>query len=71
MLSFINPIAAGGFLVVLILVLYKHRRGRAQVNPLHLPYPPGPPPLPIIGNLFDLARENEIKAYLELSNKYG
>jgi len=36
-----------------------------------LPYPPGPRPLPFIGNLFDLARENEAAAYLELAQKYG
>jgi len=42
-----------------------------KVNPRNLPYPPGPRPLPVIGNLLDLARGNEAAAYSELARKYG
>lgn len=37
----------------------------------NLPYPPGPRPLPLIGNLFDLAHENEAAEYFELAQKHG
>ncbi|KXN85117.1 O-methylsterigmatocystin oxidoreductase [Leucoagaricus sp. SymC.cos] len=47
--------------------LYLRRRD----NPRGLPYPPGPKPLPLIGNLFDFARENESAAYLGMAHKYG
>jgi hypothetical protein len=36
-----------------------------------LPYPPGPPPLPIIGNLFDIPKEFSWLSYTQLSRKYG
>ncbi|KAF5381630.1 hypothetical protein D9615_005548 [Tricholomella constricta] len=55
----------------LIIYLHKRRRDRTQANPHSLPYPPGPRPLPIIGNLLDLARGNEIETYLQLYKTYG
>jgi hypothetical protein len=36
-----------------------------------LPYPPGPPPLPIIGNLLDIPKEFSWLTYTQLSRKYG
>jgi hypothetical protein len=42
---------------------YQKRRG--------LPYPPGPRPLPLIGNLLDIPREFSWLWYLQLSKKYG
>ncbi|KAI0291060.1 cytochrome P450 [Multifurca ochricompacta] len=36
-----------------------------------VPYPPGPPPLPVIGNLFDIPKEFSWLTYTELSKKYG
>jgi hypothetical protein len=35
------------------------------------PYPPGPPPLPFIGNLFDIPKEFSWLSYIQLSKKYG
>lgn len=32
---------------------------------------PGPPPLPILGNLLDLDRSNTIKSFNDLGKKYG
>jgi hypothetical protein len=40
------------------------RRGR-------LPYPPGPRPLPLIGNLFDIPKEFSWLSYAQLSKKHG
>jgi len=53
------------------LLFYKRRQACLRVNPQSLPYPPGPPPCLLVGNLFDLARENEVEAYVALAKKYG
>lgn len=37
----------------------------------NLPYPPGPKPLPLLGNIFDLTREKEVEAYAKVAEKYG
>ena len=36
-----------------------------------LPYPPGPRPLPLVGNLFDIPKEFSWLSYAELSKKHG
>jgi hypothetical protein len=36
-----------------------------------LSYPPGPPSMPIIGNLLDVPKEAPWVAYADLSKKYG
>jgi hypothetical protein len=42
---------------------YKRRRG--------LPYPPGPPSFPVIGNLLDVPKESPWAKYADASKKYG
>jgi hypothetical protein len=36
-----------------------------------IPYPPGPPSRPIIGNLLDVPKDAPWIAYANMSNKYG
>jgi len=63
---FIN--AVDWFALFLFLYLFfafrDHRRRRG------LPYPTGPPSLPIIGNLLDVPKEVSC-AYADMSKKYG
>ena len=49
----------------LLVVVRDHRRRRG------LPYPPGPPSRPIIGNLLDFPKDMPWSAYTEMSKKYG
>ena len=52
------------FLVALAYIRdYRRRRG--------LPYPPGPPPLPLIGNLLHFPREFSWTTFSDLSKKHG
>jgi hypothetical protein len=68
-LSFKQLLAFFPFLFLFSIV--RRRNAQKKANPHGLPYPPGPKPLPVLGNLFDLARENESQAYLRLAHKYG
>ena len=36
-----------------------------------IPYPPGPKPWPIIGNLLDSPKQSQWTTYTEMSKKYG
>src|SRR6266576_4953820 len=36
-----------------------------------LPYPPGPPPRPIIGNILDIPKDTPWITYVDMSRKYG
>jgi len=58
------------FLLSLTYLLWK-LYVRCRDNPRSLPFPPGPKPLPLVGNLFDFPRENESVAYLKMAQKYG
>lgn len=71
--EYITPYIAPTFLFIfLVLCIFLRRRlVRQLANPKGLPYPPGPKPLPIVGNLFDLARSNETGIYERLAKEYG
>jgi hypothetical protein len=51
------------FVVLLSIRDYRRRRG--------LLFPPGPRPLPLIGNLLDVPNKFSWLTYTELSRKYG
>lgn len=62
-------------ILCLIICIYSEYRRRRRVqraaNPRGLPYPPGLRRLPIIGNVFDIARNNETEVYQRLADIYG
>ncbi|KAI9441790.1 cytochrome P450 [Lactarius indigo] len=60
----IDSLALSAFLY-LLLAFRDHRRRRG------LPYPPGPPSWPIIGNLLDVPKLSPWLAYANMSKKYG
>lgn len=64
LVSLLDLFAVISFLAVLWAIREHRRRGG-------LPYPPGPRPLPIIGNLLDIPKEFSWLAYTRLSEKYG
>jgi hypothetical protein len=51
--------------IAVILAVRDHQRRRG------CPYPPGPRPLPLIGNLLDIPKEFSWLSYAQLSKKYG
>jgi hypothetical protein len=61
------------FLAIVFCAYSTVRRWRAHrlANPRGLPYPPGPKPFPIVGNMFDIARDNQSAAYQKLADEYG
>ncbi|PPQ69882.1 hypothetical protein CVT25_005587 [Psilocybe cyanescens] len=56
--------------VLVFAILYRHRRN-ARGNPKGFPNPPGPKPLPLIGNLLDIPRTDESSTYQDLAKQYG
>ena len=57
-------IVAATLLVIFSITHYIHRNKK-------LPLPPGPRPLPIVGNLFDMPKVFSGRQYHTLSDKYG
>ncbi|KAH9013292.1 cytochrome P450 [Lactarius deliciosus] len=60
----IDCLALSTFLYILF-AFRDHRRRRG------FPYPPGPPPLPAIGNLLDVPKLSPWLGYANMSKKYG
>ncbi|OBZ67685.1 O-methylsterigmatocystin oxidoreductase [Grifola frondosa] len=57
-------------LIITFLVSWWKRAKRANHN-ANLPLPPGPTPLPVVGNVFDVPKEYSWLAYGEMSERYG
>jgi len=61
------------FVLTVVVLLYAFfRKYTYQAAAMRkFPYPPGPKPWPIIGNMFHIARDNESTAYQQLAKEYG
>ena len=64
LINALDLLAFSLFLYIFI-AFHDHRRRRG------LPYPPGPPSLPVLGNILDAPKEAPWIAYAEMSQKYG
>jgi hypothetical protein len=64
LLNTLDCFAALFFLYLLVHFRDRRRRGG-------LPYPPGPPSWPIIGNLLDIPKDLAWTEYADMSKKYG
>ncbi|KAH9981025.1 cytochrome P450 [Lactifluus volemus] len=64
LISVLDILAAVSLLVTLWAIRDHRKRGG-------LPYPPGPRPLPFIGNLLDIPKEFSWLAYNRIAEKYG
>nr|VWO95057.1 N/A [Ganoderma boninense] len=64
------PVLAGIFLVA-SLYLYSRSLAAWQSRSRRLPLPPGPKPLPIIGNMLDWPTHNQWRALRDMSAQYG
>jgi hypothetical protein len=53
--------------VFFALLLRKYVASRKK----HLPYPPGPKPIPFIGNILDLPTDDLLNVYIEWGKKYS
>ncbi|KAI0289331.1 cytochrome P450 [Russula brevipes] len=58
-------------LALLLTFLFAIQSFRDHRKRKGLPYPPGPRPLPVIGNLLDIPREFSWLTYTELAKKHG
>ena len=68
--SFTNPVFAG-IALALVVLFYPHLLSAWQRRSRRLPLPPGPRPLPIIGNLFDWPKNNQLVALRDMCAQYG
>ena len=59
------------FIVSALAVVLLWRRTRTARARMGLPLPPGPPGLPIIGNLFDMPTSNDWVVYRDLGVKHS
>ncbi|KAL0071024.1 hypothetical protein AAF712_001582 [Marasmius tenuissimus] len=64
-----KALLALGVVVSIAYVAITRKRARHNMN--GLPMPPGPKPLPIVGNILDIPREKESEAYFKLAQEFG
>lgn len=60
------------FLVLSVAVLFfKRTYEKHKINPQGLPYPPGPNPLPVIGNVLDIPKVTPWLTYARWGKQFG
>lgn len=63
--------ALAGILVIASVFLYSRSLAAWQARSRRLPLPPGPKPLPVVGNMLDWPTRNQWRALRDLSAQYG
>jgi len=66
-----NQYLSVALLPVVAWIIYKAITARSKNNNLASPYPPGPKPKPIIGNLLDFPQVDILMSYRDMSKTYG
>jgi hypothetical protein len=66
LLDMIAPYFAGTAAGLFVFYVYKRQSARGS-----LPLPPGPKPLPVIGNLLDIPKDNEWQTFQAWNERYG
>ncbi|KIO18395.1 hypothetical protein M407DRAFT_31945 [Tulasnella calospora MUT 4182] len=62
------------WVVAVLQVIARHikwKRDMQRRNPQAMPYPPGPKPLPLIGNVFDMPRSQSSLTFIKWRDMYG
>ena len=67
--GFLGFAIASFLALVAFLGLWQSKRGRG--SPVNNPLPPGPPPLPILGNILDVDKNEPWKSFTNLGKTYG
>lgn len=58
-------------IIILLVYVFLRRRALTRANLHNLPYPPGPKPWPLLGNISDIATCNQVEAYQDLAKRHG
>jgi hypothetical protein len=66
LLSAVSPYVVGTIAAALVYAILKRQAARGS-----LPHPPGPKPLPIVGNLFDIPQSKAWLTYRDWHDQYG
>ncbi|KAF5360782.1 hypothetical protein D9756_004595 [Leucocoprinus leucothites] len=64
-------LSTGGILCILATIVIVFYRSREQLSRRGLPLPPGPKPLPLVGNLFDQPQENPWLTYHQWGKEHA
>ena len=71
LVSGLVTIGPSGLVVIFLTALYVRTLVSWSRRTRGLPLPPGPKPLPFVGNMFDIPTSKMCEGYRNLTDKYG